>query len=80
MMRRFCCHRQKFPPPKSPTSLYSDHHVKAPACGRAATAGIAVRHVRCSHSGKLVRVKKDMEIRERHEGMKEKGREDFWEL
>ncbi|GFZ03847.1 hypothetical protein Acr_16g0004710 [Actinidia rufa] len=44
--------------PKSPTSLLSEHHIKAPAGGKAATAGIAVRHVRRSHSGKLVRVKK----------------------
>ncbi|XAR50278.1 hypothetical protein NMG60_11004561 [Bertholletia excelsa] len=49
----------KSPTPKSPTSLLSEHHIKAPAGGRAATAGIAVRHVRRSHSGKLVRVKKD---------------------
>ncbi|KAK7330581.1 hypothetical protein VNO77_24777 [Canavalia gladiata] len=45
--------------PKSPSSLLSDHHVKAPPGGRAQTAGIAVRHVRRSHSGKFVRVKKD---------------------
>nr|XP_011464201.1 PREDICTED: uncharacterized protein LOC101301006 [Fragaria vesca subsp. vesca] len=30
------------------------HHVKAPAGGKAPTAGIAVRHVRRTHSGKLV--------------------------
>ncbi|KAL7191784.1 hypothetical protein ACSBR2_023789 [Camellia fascicularis] len=46
--------------PKSPTtSMLSEHHIKAPAGGKAATAGIAVRHVRRTHSGKLVRVKKD---------------------
>ncbi|KAI4343665.1 hypothetical protein L6164_010987 [Bauhinia variegata] len=45
--------------PKSPTSFLSEHHIKAPAGGKAQTAGIAVRHVRRSHSGKLVRVKKD---------------------
>lgn len=44
--------------PKSPTSLLSEHIVKAPAGGKAQTSGIAVRHVRRSHSGKLVRVKK----------------------
>ncbi|KAJ1413251.1 MIF4G-like domain superfamily [Sesbania bispinosa] len=45
--------------PKSPSSLLSEHHIKAPAGGKAHTAGIAVRHVRRSHSGKFVRVKKD---------------------
>ncbi|KAG6633245.1 hypothetical protein I3843_12G033800 [Carya illinoinensis] len=45
--------------PKSSTSLLSEHIVKANAGGKAQTAGIAVRHVRRSHSGKLVRVKKD---------------------
>ncbi|GMP33992.1 hypothetical protein CsSME_00007062 [Camellia sinensis var. sinensis] len=45
--------------PKSPTtSMLSEHHIKAPAGGKAATAGIAVRHVRRTHSGKVVRVKK----------------------
>ena len=45
--------------PKSPSSLLADrHHIKAPAGGKAQTAGIAVRHVRRSHSGKYVRVKK----------------------
>ena len=45
--------------PKSPSSLLSEHHhVKAPASGKGQTAGIAVRHVRRSHSGKFVRVKK----------------------
>lgn len=45
--------------PKSPTSLLSEHHIKVPANSKAQTAGIAVRHVRRSHSGKLGRVKKD---------------------
>ncbi|KAM1302108.1 hypothetical protein ACFX2H_013064 [Malus domestica] len=45
--------------PKSPTSFLSEHHVKALAGGKAPTTGIATRHVRRSHSGKLVRVKKD---------------------
>ncbi|CAK7336597.1 unnamed protein product [Dovyalis caffra] len=45
--------------PKSPSQLFSEHHLKVPASGKASTAGIAVRHVRRSHSGKLVRVKKD---------------------
>ncbi|KAJ6888828.1 MA3 DOMAIN-CONTAINING TRANSLATION REGULATORY FACTOR 1 [Populus alba x Populus x berolinensis] len=45
--------------PKSPSQLFSEHHLKVPAAGKATNAGIAVRHVRRSHSGKLVRVKKD---------------------
>ncbi|KAJ9677979.1 hypothetical protein PVL29_022765 [Vitis rotundifolia] len=45
--------------PKSPTSLLSEHYIKVPVSGKAPTAGIAVRHVRRSHSGKFVRVKKD---------------------
>ena len=44
--------------PKSPTSLLSEHLIKVPASSKAPTAGIAVRHVRRTHSGKLVRVKK----------------------
>jgi len=44
--------------PKSPSSLLSDHHVKAPAGGKSQTSGIAVRHVRRSHSGKYGKVKK----------------------
>lgn len=44
--------------PKSPPSLLSEHLVKVPVGGKATTAGIAVRHVRRTHSGKLVRVKK----------------------
>lgn len=44
--------------PKSPTSMLSDHQLKVPAGGKAPTGGIAVRHVRRSHSGKFVRVKK----------------------
>ncbi|XP_057487249.1 MA3 DOMAIN-CONTAINING TRANSLATION REGULATORY FACTOR 1-like [Actinidia eriantha] len=49
----------KSPTLKSPKSLLSERQVKAPSGGKAATAGIAVRHVRRSHSGKVVRVKKD---------------------
>ncbi|PPD82256.1 hypothetical protein GOBAR_DD20813 [Gossypium barbadense] len=45
--------------PKSPTSLLSDHQLKDPAGGKAPTCGVGVRHVRRSHSGKFVRVKKD---------------------
>ncbi|CAK8562930.1 unnamed protein product [Lathyrus sativus] len=45
--------------PKSPSSLLADHHIKAPAGGKAQTAGIAVRHVRRCHSGKYGRAKKD---------------------
>ncbi|OMP10383.1 Initiation factor eIF-4 gamma, MA3 [Corchorus olitorius] len=41
--------------PKSPPSLVSDHQLKVPAGGKAPTGGIAVRHVRRSHSGKFVR-------------------------
>jgi hypothetical protein len=47
--------------PKSPTSLLSEYCIKAPAAGggsKAANAGIAVKHVRRSHSGKLGRAKK----------------------
>ncbi|OWM90565.1 MA3 DOMAIN-CONTAINING TRANSLATION REGULATORY FACTOR 1-like [Punica granatum] len=45
--------------PKSPRTLLSEHQLKVPAAGKAPTAGIAVRHVRRSHSGKFIRVKKD---------------------
>nr|XP_043639017.1 MA3 DOMAIN-CONTAINING TRANSLATION REGULATORY FACTOR 1-like [Erigeron canadensis]XP_043639018.1 MA3 DOMAIN-CONTAINING TRANSLATION REGULATORY FACTOR 1-like [Erigeron canadensis]XP_043639020.1 MA3 DOMAIN-CONTAINING TRANSLATION REGULATORY FACTOR 1-like [Erigeron canadensis] len=45
--------------PKSPSWLMAEHQIKAPAGERAGNAGIAVRHVRRSHSGKFVRVKKD---------------------
>ncbi|KAF2314144.1 hypothetical protein GH714_023692 [Hevea brasiliensis] len=45
--------------PKSPSMFLSEHQLKVPAAGKAPTAGIAVRHVRRSHSGKFVRVKKD---------------------
>lgn len=53
--------------PKSPTYLLSEYSIKAPPAGggggggggKAASAGIAVKHVRRSHSGKCVRVKKD---------------------
>lgn len=44
--------------PKSPSWLMSEHQIKAPAGERAPNVGIAVRHVRRSHSGKYVRVKK----------------------
>ncbi|KAK4394893.1 ma3 domain-containing translation regulatory factor 1 [Sesamum angolense] len=51
------------PRPKSPgqnSSVLSEHHhVKAPGGGHSAmVGGVAVRHVRRSHSGKLIRVKK----------------------
>lgn len=36
----------------------AEHHVKAPGGGKASNAGIAVRHVRRTHSGKHIRVKK----------------------
>ncbi|KAK9072372.1 hypothetical protein SSX86_008806 [Deinandra increscens subsp. villosa] len=45
--------------PKSPSWLTSEHQIKAPAGERAPNVGIAVRHVRRSHSGKFVKVKKD---------------------
>lgn len=45
--------------PKSSSGLLSEHHVKAPVGGKASTAGIAVRHVRRTHSGKHIKVKKD---------------------
>ncbi|KAI3825712.1 hypothetical protein L1987_07288 [Smallanthus sonchifolius] len=45
--------------PKSPSWLMSEHQIKAPAGERAPNIGIAVRHVRRSHSGKFVKVKKD---------------------
>ena len=61
----FACIEDHFPlmqqPHKglsSPTSLLSNHQLKVPAGGKAPTGGIAVRHVRRSHSGKFVRVKK----------------------
>ncbi|CAA0820942.1 MA3 domain-containing protein [Striga hermonthica] len=55
----------KSPGPKSPgrnSFMLSEHHhhVKAPSGGHsAAVGGVAVRHVRRSHSGKHIRVKKD---------------------
>ncbi|KAL6524563.1 Peptide chain release factor 1, mitochondrial [Orobanche hederae] len=56
----------KSPGPKSPgqnSSMLSEHHhhhVKAPGGGHsAAVGGVAARHVRRSHSGKHIRVKKD---------------------
>ncbi|KAK0587424.1 hypothetical protein LWI29_022632 [Acer saccharum] len=45
--------------PKSPSSLLSDHPLKVPTSGKAPNTGIAVRHVRRTHSGKLGRAKKD---------------------
>ncbi|KAK9108344.1 hypothetical protein Syun_024355 [Stephania yunnanensis] len=46
--------------PKSPRPLLSDHQIKvSTGAGKAPTVGFAVRHVRRSHSGKFVRVKKD---------------------
>ncbi|XP_076907065.1 MA3 DOMAIN-CONTAINING TRANSLATION REGULATORY FACTOR 1-like [Bidens hawaiensis] len=45
--------------PKSPSWLMAERPIKAPAGDRAPNVGIAVRHVRRSHSGKFVRVKKD---------------------
>ncbi|XP_019160787.1 PREDICTED: uncharacterized protein LOC109157349 [Ipomoea nil] len=47
------------PRPKSPSALLSEHHVKAPLGGKASTAGIAMRHVRRTHSGKHIKIKKD---------------------
>lgn len=47
------------PHPKSPSAMLSEHHVKAPFGGKASTAGIAVRHVRRTHSGKHIKIKKD---------------------
>lgn len=44
--------------PKSPSSLLADLHIKAPAGGKAATTGGPMKHMRRSHSGKHVRVKK----------------------
>lgn len=57
----------KSPGPKSPgqnsSLLFEHHHVKAPGGGHStAGGGVAARHVRRSHSGKLVRVKKGMYI------------------
>ncbi|KAJ0972822.1 hypothetical protein J5N97_020781 [Dioscorea zingiberensis] len=46
--------------PRSPTSLLAEHPMKvATGNNKAPTVGFAVRHMRRSHSGKLVRVKKD---------------------
>ncbi|EEF51874.1 MA3 DOMAIN-CONTAINING TRANSLATION REGULATORY FACTOR 1 [Ricinus communis] len=45
--------------PKSPSSLLTEHQLRVPAAGKAPNAGIAVRHVRRSHSGKFIRVKKE---------------------
>lgn len=46
--------------PKSPSWLMAEHQIKAPAGERAGNVGIAVRHVRRSHSGKFARVKKGL--------------------
>lgn len=43
--------------PKSPKGSLLDH-IKAPAGGKAPAPGINVRHVRRTHSGKHIRVKK----------------------
>ncbi|XP_051123196.1 MA3 DOMAIN-CONTAINING TRANSLATION REGULATORY FACTOR 1 [Andrographis paniculata] len=56
--------RPRSPGQKSPgqnlSFLSEHHHVKAPGGGHsAAVGGVAVRHVRRSHSGKFIRVKKD---------------------
>ncbi|RWR96977.1 Initiation factor eIF-4 gamma [Cinnamomum micranthum f. kanehirae] len=45
--------------PKSPSSMLLDHNIKVATGGKAPTVGFAVRHVRRSHSGKVIRVKKD---------------------
>lgn len=57
----------KSPGAKSPgqnsSLLFEHHHVKAPGGGHSTGGGgVAVRHVRRSHSGKLVRVKKGMRL------------------
>lgn len=45
--------------PRSPTSLLAEHPMKvATGNNKVPTVGFAVRHMRRSHSGKLVRVKK----------------------
>ncbi|GAV62559.1 MA3 domain-containing protein [Cephalotus follicularis] len=45
--------------PKSTTSFLSDYPLKVPAGGKVPTAGVAGRHMRRTHSGKLGRAKKD---------------------
>ncbi|KAE8720498.1 Tetratricopeptide repeat (TPR)-containing protein [Hibiscus syriacus] len=45
--------------PKSPTSSLFDHQLKVPAGGKVARCGVGMKHVRRSHSGKFIRVKKD---------------------
>eukprot|EP00268_Persea_americana_P006577 TRINITY_DN12369_c0_g1_i3.p1 TRINITY_DN12369_c0_g1~~TRINITY_DN12369_c0_g1_i3.p1 ORF type:complete len:731 (-),score=205.71 TRINITY_DN12369_c0_g1_i3:677-2869(-) len=45
--------------PKSPPSFHSEHHIRVATGGKAPTVGFAVRHVRRTHSGKVIRVKKD---------------------
>lgn len=44
--------------PKSPPSFHSEHHIRVATGGKAPTVGFAVRHVRRTHSGKVIRVKK----------------------
>lgn len=44
--------------PISPRTLLSEYQLKVPATGKAPSSGIAVRHVRRTHSGKSIRVKK----------------------
>ncbi|GAB4851036.1 Peptide chain release factor 1, mitochondrial [Ancistrocladus abbreviatus] len=43
--------------PKS--SFLPEHHAKASGCGKPGASGLSVKHVRRSHSGKYIRVKKD---------------------
>ncbi|XP_077227215.1 MA3 DOMAIN-CONTAINING TRANSLATION REGULATORY FACTOR 1-like [Tasmannia lanceolata] len=45
--------------PKTSTLLLPEHQIKVITGGKAPTVGFAVRHVRRSHSGKHIRVKKD---------------------
>lgn len=44
--------------PKSPKGSLPEYHIKAPAGGKVPAPGIGVKHVRRSHSGKYIRVKK----------------------
>ncbi|XP_042503192.1 MA3 DOMAIN-CONTAINING TRANSLATION REGULATORY FACTOR 1-like [Macadamia integrifolia] len=45
--------------PKSTSSLLPEHNIKVSTGGKVPTFGFGVRHIRRSHSGKVVRVKKD---------------------
>ncbi|KGN64363.1 MA3 DOMAIN-CONTAINING TRANSLATION REGULATORY FACTOR 1 [Cucumis sativus] len=45
--------------PKSPKGSLPEYHIKAPAGGKVSAPGVGVKHVRRSHSGKYIRVKKD---------------------